>query len=79
MEWLHPTYKIVESQLSYHNIELDYWRAGASQPSGVNGAIFPLYIYLYVYIFITGAAYVVSNSTLHAYAHAHEKLQSDYA
>ena len=55
-----------------------YWRAGASQPSGANGAIFPLLIliYLYIIIFITGAAYVVSNSTLHAHAHAHVKLQS---
>ena len=52
------------------------WRAGASQPSGANGAIFPLYIILYIYIYISGAAYVVSNSTLHAHAHAHVKLQS---
>ena len=26
-----------------------YWRAGASQPSGANGAIFPLYIYIFIY------------------------------
>ena len=45
------------------------WRAGASQPSGANGAFFR-------YIYISGAAYVVSNSTLHAHAHAHVKLQS---
>ena len=28
------------------------------------------------YLYITGAAYVVSNSTLHAHAHFHVKLQS---
>ena len=68
-----PNWHTAHVPISVYN-----WRAGASQPSGANGAIFPLYLYIYIfiYLYITGAAYVVSNSTLHAHAHAHVKLQS---
>ena len=58
---MEPTYVKFEANVQ------NYWRAGASQPGGANGAI---------YLFISGAAYVVSNSTLHAYARIHVNLQS---
>ena len=40
----------LRQSVEYHKHKsLHNWRAGASQPSGANGAIFPLLIFIYLY------------------------------